>query len=787
MTCASCVRRVERAIGKLDGVAVASVNLASEKASVAFDPAVLSLADIKGAITGAGYEALEPAAATDDKKASALAAQWRRFTVAAVATVPLLYVAMGHMAGLPLGPLGPAVHPLAFALVQLVLVAVPVVIGCGFYTRGVKALIDRSPTMDSLVAIGTGAGLVYSLVSLGRIAAGDAAGVNGLYFETAGVIVTLVFLGKTLEATSKSHTGDAVKKLMGLAPATATVCRGGVELDVPVADVIVGDEVVVKPGGRLPADGVVVDGSSAVDESMLTGEPVPVLKLPGARVSAATLNTTGRLSVRVTQVGDDTALAQIIRLVEQAQGSKAPIAALADVVASYFVPVVVGLAVVAAGAWLIGTRDVGLAMTIFISVLVIACPCALGLATPTAIVVGTGKGAELGVLFKSGQALEQTHEVGTVVLDKTGTITQGTPQVVGVSAVSAANTGDGSYCSVSADRVNGANTGDGSQCSVSADRLLALAAGVEQASEHPLASAIVAEAERRGLAIPSVTAFESSTGRGVRGVVDGHQVAVGSGQWERFSLLGGAPSEQQEPSPLLHGEQREPSPLLQFPLGQAAGAGATAVFVEVDGTMAGMIAVADSPKASSRDGIAALRRLGMRVVMLTGDAPATAQAVARQVGIGEADVMAGVLPGDKAAVIAGLQASGGKVAMVGDGINDAPALAEAHVGVAIGAGTDVAIESAGVVLMRSDLRDVATAIRLSAATIRNIRQNLVWAFGYNVVGIPLAAGVLHLFGGPLLNPMYAAAAMSLSSVSVLLNALRLKRFRPGSGDRAQSN
>ena len=696
-------------------MAVASVNLASEKASVAFDPGVTGLDAIKGAIVGAGYEALEPAVDEDARKSSALAAQWRRFAVAAVATVPLLYLAMGHMAGAPLGVFDPSRHPMVFALTQLVLVAVPVAVGRGFYTRGLKALRDLSPTMDTLVAIGTGAALVYSLVGTVRIIAGDVGGVGNLYFETAGVIVTLVFLGKTLEATSKAHTGDAVKKLMALAPATATVRRGGVEMDVPASDVIVGDKVVVKPGGRLPADGVVLEGSSSVDESMLTGEPVPVLKVPGAQVSAATLNTTGRLSMRVTAVGDDTSLGQIVRLVEQAQGSKAPIAALADVVASYFVPVVVAVALVAGAAWLIGTHNLGLGLTVFISVLVIACPCALGLATPTAIMVGTGKGAELGVLFKSGQALERLHEVDTVILDKTGTITQGHPAVVNMLV----------------------------STSMTADEVVRLAAGVEQASEHPVAAAVVAEAERRGLSMPSVSEFEATPGQGVAGLVDGHRVEIGK--------------------PSGDGPEGEET--------------TTRVSVTVDGTPVGEILLADELKATSRTGVAALKALGLRVEMLTGDQSAPARAVGSQVGIDEADIHAGVLPGDKAAVVAGMQAKGRRVAMVGDGINDAPALASAHVGVAIGVGTDVAIDSAGVVLMRSDVGDVATAIRLSGATIRNIKQNLVWAFGYNVIGIPLAAGLLHIFGGPLLNPMYAAAAMSLSSVSVLLNALRLKRFR----------
>jgi len=491
--------------------------------------------------------------------------------------------------------------------------------------------------------------------------------------------------------------------------------------------VIAGDVVIIKPGGQIPADGVVLDGASAVDESMLTGEPMPVAKRAGGHVFAATLNTTGALQVRVLQVGDDTALAQIIRLVEQTQGSKAPIAALADVVAGYFVPIVTAIAVLAGVAWLVATRDVGFALTIMICVLVIACPCALGLATPTAIMVGVGKGAELGVLIKSGQALELAHATRTVVLDKTGTITQGAPCVTAVVV-----------------------SGD-----VTSDQLVGLAGAVEKRSEHPLGQALVAEAEKRGLTLPAVSGFVSATGQGVQGVVDGRRVQVGSSAW-----LAGLDV---------------PLGLLDDAVSDAAASGATPVLVAVDEVAAGLICVADPPKPSSQAAIARLRHMGLHVVMMTGDNAATAAAVARQVGID--DVVAGVLPGDKAAAVARLQADGARVAMVGDGINDAPALVAADVGIAIGSGTDVAVESADIVLMRSDLGDVATAIQLSQSTIRNIRQNLVWAFGYNVVGIPIAAGVLHIFGGPLLNPMFAAAAMSLSSVSVLLNALRLKRFR----------
>ena len=746
MTCAACVRRVEKAVGKLDGVAVANVNLATEKASVAFDPTLTSVDGIKNAIVKAGYQALDPPTgdaveADRRRQADALRAQWRRFIVAAVFTVPLLYVAMGPMVGLPLPVLiAPSSHPLAYALAELVLVVPAVAAGHGFYTRGVKALASRSPTMDSLIALGTGAALVYSVTSTVRIILGDPSAVGALYFETAATIITLVLLGKTLEALAKHRTGESVKKLVSMAPTTATVLRGGDEFAVPIAEVIPGDLVLVRPGGQVPADGVVEDGASAVDESMLSGEPMPVSKQVGQPVYAATMNTTGALRVRVAQTGADTAWAKIVALVEQTQNSKAPIATLADVVAGYFVPIVVAIAVVAAVAWFVAVRDAGFAVTILISVLVIACPCALGLATPTAIMVGTGKGAELGVLIKSGEALEQAQAVRTVVLDKTGTITQGVPAVTSVLP-------------------------DG----LTEDALLSLAAAVEQPSEHPLGQAIVAEAVRRGLTLSPVSDFESCPGQGVRGVVGQKVVEAGS------------------PAFVGHGSSPISESPLKGPDGRLPGldCGATLVMIGLDGRLAGAIAVSDQLKPSSQPAIARLRDMGLRVVMLTGDNEATARAIAQQVGI--VDVRAGVLPGDKAAVVAGLQDGGHKVAMVGDGINDAPALAQADVGIAIGSGADVAIESADVVLTRSDLGDVVTAIDLSRRTIRNIRQNLVWAFGYNTVGIPIAAGLLHLFGGPLLNPMFAAAAMSLSSVSVLLNALRLKRFRPQMSSTAASN
>ena len=714
MTCASCVRRVEKALGKVDGVALASVNLATGKATVAFDPGAAGEGALRQAIEGAGYEALE--VAPDAGVGDELRGRWVRFSVAAVFSAMLLVVAMGPMVGLrlPLSPLG-------CGLVELGLVIPVVAVGYRFYIVGFKTW--RSPTMDTLVALGTTAAIAYSGYGLMRIAGGQE---GMLYFESAAVIITFVMLGRTLEAVARGRTSDAIGKLVGLAPVTASVLRDGVEADVPVADVRVGDVVVVRPGAKIPVDGTVVDGTSAVDESMLTGEPAAVTKQPGNDVYAACLNTTGALRVRATRVGRDTTLSQIVRLVEEAQGSKAPIAALADVVAGIFVPIVVGIAVVAGAAWFVAVGDPELALTVFVAVLVIACPCALGLATPTAIMVGTGKGADYGILIRSGAALQLAGGVGLVVLDKTGTVTQGSPSVGAVVPVGG----------------------------VSADELLGLAAAAERPSEHPLGQAIAAEG---GDGLPEASEFLAVPGRGVRARVDGRAVIAGS---RAFMDETGVAVD-----------------ALADAAAAAAQQGQTPVFVAVDGAAAGMIAVADQVKPSSAGAVERLRRLGIDVVMVTGDNEATARAVAAQVGVTR--VIAGALPADKAREVAALRAGGATVAMVGDGINDAPALAGADVGIAIGSGADVAIESADVVLMRSDLAGVPAAIELSRATIRTIKQNLVWAFGYNVLGIPVAAGVLHIFGGPLLSPMIAAAAMSFSSVSVVANALRLKRFRPG--------
>ena len=582
--------------------------------------------------------------------------------------------------------------------------------------------------MDSLIAIGTTAAISYSLYSLYAIALGNPHGVHGLYFETAGVIITLIMLGKSLEALAKGKTSDAIKKLMGLAPKTAVVIEDGKEKIISIEDVQIGHIILVRPGESIPVDGEVVEGHTSIDESMLTGESIPVDKKAGDSVYAATINKNGMIKFRATKVGSDTALAQIIKLVEEAQGSKAPIAQMADIVSGYFVPIVVAIAALAFAGWLIAGESFAFALTMFISVLVIACPCALGLATPTAIMVGTGKGAEHGILIKSGEALETAHKVDTIVLDKTGTITEGKPEVTDLIAAE----------------------------DITEERLLQIAASGERGSEHPLGDAIVRKAENDGQKLYDVENFKAIPGHGIEGVIDGVNVLIGNRKLmnDRNIQLGKLASRAD----------------------QLADEGKTPMYIALDGVLSGIIAVADVVKQSSRDAIVKLQSMGIEVVMITGDNRKTAQAIARQVGIDR--VLAEVLPQDKASEVKKLQDEGRKVAMVGDGINDAPALVQADIGIAIGSGTDVAMESADIVLMKSDLMDVSTAIHLSKSTIRNIKQNLFWAFGYNVAGIPLAAGLFYIFGGPLLNPMFAAAAMSLSSVSVVTNALRLRRFKP---------
>ncbi len=740
MSCAACATRIEKVLKRLNGITEASVNYAAEKATIAYDPHTVKLSAIRAAIEKAGYQALEAdktntADADKARKEKEIETLWKKFVVSAVFSLPLLYIAMAPMitqwVSLPYpDSLDPMNYPLIYALLELALVIPSIAVGYRFYTVGFRALVQRAPNMDSLIAIGTSAAVLYSMYNTVQIALLNFKAVDALYYESAGVIITLILLGKSLEAVSKGRTSEAIKKLMGLAPKTAIIARGGTEVEIPIDEVETGDIVVVKPGAKIPVDGTVTDGRTAVDESMLTGESMPVDKKAGDPVYAASLNTTGVIRFRAEKVGADTALAQIIKLVEDAQSSKAPIAQMADIVSGYFVPVVCLIAVVAGLAWYFGTGgDVEFAFTIFISILVIACPCALGLATPTAIMVGTGKGAENGILIKSGEALETAHRIQTIVFDKTGTITEGKPTVTDV---------------LTADETV-------------ADTLLQLTASAETGSEHPLGQAIVNGAKEKGLELLSADDFNSITGRGIEAKIGGRTVLAGNRK--------------------LMDERAISMTALETDSDQLANEGKTPMYVALDGKLAGIVAVADVMKKSSKAAIENLHAMGMEVAMITGDNKKTAAAIARQAGIDR--VLAEVLPQDKSAEVKKLQDEGKKVAMVGDGINDAPALAQADIGIAIGSGTDVAMESADIVLMRSDLMDVPTAIDLSRQTIRIIKQNLFWAFGYNILGIPVAAGVLHLlWGGPLLNPIFAAAAMSLSSVSVLSNALRLKRFKP---------
>lgn len=742
MACAACAKRVEKTIAKLEGVTEVNVNFATEKAFITYDPHKVRVSAMKEAVVKAGYQPLEVKGieAEDEdraRKEKEIKILWRKFSVAAIFAFPLLYIAMVPMIkviSLPGAQMLDSLmmnYPLIYALIEFLLTVPVVCVGYRFYTVGFKSLFQRSPNMDSLIAVGTTAAVTFSLYNIFQIAKGNFAGVDSLYFESAGVIIALILLGKSLEAVSKGKTSEAIKKLMSLAPKTAFVLQNGVETEIPIDEVEIGDIIIVKPGAKIPVDGVVSEGHTAIDESMLTGESMPVDKKGGDSVYAASLNTTGTIRFRAEKVGSDTALAQIIKLVEEAQGSKAPIAQMADIVSGYFVPAVIAISVIAGIAWFIGTGDFKFALTIFISVLVIACPCALGLATPTAIMVGTGKGAENGILIKGGDALETAHKINTIVFDKTGTITEGKPTITDILP-----------------------TGNFNE-----NQLLRFAASAEKNSEHPLGQAIVLGAQERELNLLVACDFNSITGRGIEAKIDGHVVLAGNRK--------------------MMTEQNISLHLLEQESDRLAEEGKTPMYIAVDYQLAGIVAVADVVKASSKAAIERLHKMGIEVAMITGDNRKTAAAIAKQVGIDR--VLAEVLPQDKSNEVKKLQEEGRKVAMVGDGINDAPALAQADIGMAIGSGTDVAMESADIVLMHSDLMDVPTAILLSKKTIRNIKQNLFWAFGYNTIGIPVAAGVLYLFGGPLLNPMLAAAAMSLSSVSVLSNALRLKRFKAPTG------
>lgn len=765
MTCAACQAHVDRAVSKLDGVQSVAVNLLAGSMMVDYDPAQVSPDDICTAVDRAGYSASPVSTGTEaapngsaqarsgaahmespTKKLEATASAMRtRLIISIIFLIPLFYIGMGHMLGWPL----PSVftdhtHSMTLALTELVLLIPIVYVNDAYFINGFKSLVHGAPTMDALIAVGATASIAWSLYAMFIMADQLAAGqvheammtsMDNLYFESAGTILSLVTVGKYLETRSKSKTGGAIEALIDLAPKTATVvAEDGSEATVDVDAILPGQVLRVRPGESIPVDGVVLEGSSAVDESALTGESIPAEKTAGDTVNAATVNRTGSFTFRATRVGADTSLAKIIQLVEDANATKAPIARMADKVAGVFVPVVFAISAVTFVAWMVLTGSINEALTSAVAVLVISCPCALGLATPVAIMVGTGKGAEMGILFKSAEALENLRSVGTVVLDKTGTVTRGKPAVTDIVVATRA---------------------DGSPA-MSEKALLKLAAALERSSEHPLAEAIMAECETRGIVARMVEDFTAVPGRGV--TAREGQNAIAAGNVRLMNELG----------------VTVPAGLAE----QFAAEGKTPLFFAKNGELAGTIAVADEVKETSAEAIAALRKLGVDVRMLTGDNRVTAEAIARRVRLSSEQVIADVLPADKERHVRELQDAGGKVAMVGDGINDSPALARADVGLAIGTGADIAKEGADVVLMRSDLMDVARAIELSRATIRNIKQDLFWALFYNGIGIPLAAGVFFPLTGWQLSPMFGAAAMSLSSVCVVSNALRLKSFKP---------
>ena len=735
MTCASCAMTVEMAVKDLETVEDVNVNLATERLSLV-PKAGFDSQQVLDAVAEAGYQAEEKGIAKPSDvneeavaRVQILRRKKQELLILLITALPLLYISMGSMVGLPQPSfLDHMKHPLLFVLSQLLLTLPAVWIGRGFYQRGFRNLIKRHPNMDSLIAVGTSAAFLYSLYSVSQVFLGHHPFVHQLYFESVAVIITLVLLGKYLESSAKGRTSQAIQSLLELVPSQATVIRYGEAVTIDTEDIRVGDIIRIKPGERMPVDGLVTEGQTFVDESMMTGESVPIEKKVGDTITSATINQNGSIDYQATRVGSDTTLAQIVRLVEEAQGSKAPIAALADKISLYFVPIVLSLATLSALGWyFLAGESLSFSLSIFIAVLVIACPCALGLATPTAIMVGTGKGAENGILIKSGQALEAAYQLNTIVLDKTGTITIGKPSLTDLVPLGALNRSD----------------------------LLQLIASAEQHSEHPLAQAILEAAQQEELDLLPVSYFEAIVGRGLSAQVEGKHLLVGNES--------------------LMKEKNIDSSAFQEQLLELSKEGKTAMFVAIDGQLTGILAVADEMKSSSLKAVQELQSMGLEVIMLTGDREETATAIAQKAGIQK--VIAGVLPDGKAAAIKNLQEAGKRLAMVGDGINDAPALVQAAVGIAIGSGADVAIESADVVLMHSDLQDVVKAIKLSQATIRNIKENLFWAFAYNTLGIPIAMGLLHLFGGPLLNPMLAGLAMSLSSVSVVANALRLGRFK----------
>ena len=732
MTCAACSAHVEKAVSRLSGVQSAPVNLMLGSMTVTYDEKAVTEGDIIAAVKAAGYGA-SPASQTDQGQLrrdqdAALRRRKKHLIWSVVFLVPLFYLSMGHMMGLPL-PQVLHMHPLLLACLQLALVIPILILNRNYFTVGFSRLVKLSPNMDSLVAVGAAAGLVYSLIEMGLLAAGQVSGMPDLYFESAGMILTLVTVGKYLEERSRGKTTGAISALLTLAPESAVVRRQGQELTIPTEEIVAGDTVIVRQGGRIPVDGVITDGHAAVDESAITGESLPVEKVPGDAVTSATVTSSGYLELRATRVGGDTTLSQIIRLMEEAASSKAPISRLADRISGIFVPTVMAISLTAALLWaFVGGMDVRFCLSIAIAVLVISCPCALGLATPVAIMVGTGQAAQQGILIKSAESLELLHKVQTVVLDKTGTVTMGQPRVTDILCVPG----------------------------VTEEELLCVAASAEKPSEHPLAHAIVEESQARHIPLCPVSGFRSVPGGGIQATLSGEAVLAGNAGYLAQNGVSLA--------------------AMEADAHRLAEDGKTPLFFAESGRLLGCVAVADVVKPDSAKAIAALRRMGRRVVLLTGDNQRTANAIARQIGVDQ--VIAQVLPQDKAKCVAQLQQQGQRVAMVGDGVNDAPALAQADVGLAIGAGTDIAIESADVVLMKSSLLDIPAAMDLSRAVLRNIKQNLFWAFFYNSIGIPVAAGVLYPALHLTLNPMLAAAAMSLSSVCVVSNALRLRGWKP---------
>lgn len=747
MHCAACSRAVERALKKTDGIEEANVNIATEKAVFNYDEKKIKYDDIVNVIVKAGYQVLGKEEDPAIVKAREIKEQKIRLIVSAIFSIPLFYISMAPMVSFVKFPIPSFlvhhINPQVFSIVAIFL-CVPVMIsGYKFYTLGFPALFRGSPNMDSLVAIGTTAAFTYSIYSTVLAFMGLNPHGDNLYYESAAVIITLVQFGKYLEARSKGKTGEAIKKLMGLQPKTATIIKDGEEKEIKISDVKVEDIVLVRPGEKIPVDGEIIEGYSSVDESMLTGESIPVEKSVGDKVVGASINKTGSFKFKAQKVGADTALAQIIKLVEDAQGSKAPIAHIADVVSSYFVPAVITIALISGIIWFIVLHNFVFSLTVFVSVLVIACPCALGLATPTAIMVGTGKGAELGILFKNAETLEVSQKINAVMFDKTGTLTEGKPYVTDI---------------ISDDK----------------DKLLLIAASAENGSEHPLGEAIVREAKEKNIKLLSIENFKAISGFGIETYIDNKKVLMGNDK-------------------LMNKENINIENYNSY-MDKLSKEGKTPMYVAYDNKLLGIIAVADKLKKESIEAINRLHKLGIKTAMITGDNKNTANSVAKEAGIDI--VFAEVLPEEKSNEVKKLQEQGFTVAMVGDGINDAPALTQANVGIAIGSGTDVAIESADIVLVKSNTNDVVTAIELSKATMRDIKQNLFWAFCYNVIGIPIAAGVLHVFREPLiassiggfltaimgkdllLNPIFAALAMSLSSVSVVTNALRLNFFKP---------